>query len=588
LHENKKKQNITNTNTGKDTVNGNLTEEQRVWVRNEMGSKKIAKNKITDNRKEEIISKYSNRGNGPLREAVMIDGTPYFIKKSYNEKRNEYFITVAPKIEEATKVLRPPFTEEYPYTPYEFNDVNEPTLYLHRAIKETTDSLLQKIKDLVRVVNDIDDKTVTLLSANILGSYFQDRFSTVHYLIIVGDNGTGKSAFGDTFESLGYRAVNITNATEAFWFRIFGTNEPGQVTIVAEEVDKIDESSQIMGMLKVGYQPNAKVPRMNNNNDKMEFYYPFGIKILIAEKSPIEDRARGLLDRSFMIKSYKGFPDFSIKDIRNPQGNAKRQYYLDKIIHLRKLLLMYRLIHFKDSFKEVTVGLDGRDEELCKPLLQLFCTLGASEATQKELEITLEHFLNMKNRRKKSSIESLIYPALINYISENMPIIPTGRVWELISNSLEGEPDEKNHNILNSADYGQIYRNSLIRLICDKFGAEKKHERNGNVLIFDINYLAKMGKIYAETNGIQTKLVDDTISDNIRCDSCDSHDAFTEGWRTQNSSVVSTLKDTQALNSNDVPPKSKPNLFTGGSHESNESHHSSLFSKGVKDGGEQR
>jgi hypothetical protein len=40
-------------------------------------------------------------------------------------------------------------------------------------------------------------------TANILGSYFHDRLSTVHYLIIVGDNRTGKSAFGETFECLG-------------------------------------------------------------------------------------------------------------------------------------------------------------------------------------------------------------------------------------------------------------------------------------------------------------------------------------------------------------------------------------------------
>ena len=174
---------------------------------------------------------------------------------------------------------------------------------------------------MVKKFNDVDDKTVTLLSACALGSYFQDRFSTVHYLIIIGANGTGKSAFGDTFECLGYRAVNITNATEAFWFRVFGTVEYGQVTIIVEEFDKMDENSQIMAMLKVAYQPNAKVPRMNSDNTKMEFFYPYCFKIMISEKSPNEDKARGVLDRSFKIKSYKGIPDYNIKEIRNPQGN---------------------------------------------------------------------------------------------------------------------------------------------------------------------------------------------------------------------------------------------------------------------------
>jgi len=493
--------------------------------------------------KEEIIHKYSGKGKGPLREAVIIEGIPYLVKISYNEKRNDHFITVDPHIEEATRILRPPFSEEYPYTPYEFKTTEEPTKYLQMALKETPDSLLQQTKELVRLFNDVDENTVNLLSANILGSYFQDRFSTVHYLIIIGDNGTGKSSFGDTFECLGYRAVNITNATESFWFRVFGPNEAGQVTIVAEEVDKIDASSQIMGMLKVGYQPNAKVPRMNNNNDKMEFYYPFGFKILIAEKSPTEQNARGLLDRAFKIKSYKGRPDFNIKEVRNAQGNPKKQQLLDKILHLRKLLLMYRLIHFKDIFKEITIGLDGRDEELCKPLLQLFSTLGASESVQRELEMTLQHFLNIKNKRKESSIEALIYPNIVSHVSKVGRIISTSDMWDLIKNSMEGDQDQKNPNIFNSADYGPIYRNFLIKLICDKFGAELKHERNGNVFIFDIDYLAKMGRTYGEGKGIQTKLVFDDIRTCDPCEPCDPDAASSCDYKTSENNGMSDQTD---------------------------------------------
>ena len=44
-------------------------------------------------------------------------------------------------------------------------------------------------------------------------------------------------------------------------------------------------------------------------------------------------------------------------------------------------------------------------------------------------------------------------------------------------------------------------------MICDKFGAELKHRNYGNVFIFDINHLAKAGKIYGQTEGIQTRLI---------------------------------------------------------------------------------
>jgi hypothetical protein len=456
--------------------------------------------------KEEIVYKFSNKGQGQLREAAIIEGKPYFIKYFHNEDKN--FIQVEPKIIDVTPVLRPPLGQEYPNNnPYEFKTVDEPQIYLQRALTETPDSILAKIKTHVKRFNDIDDNTVTLLSANILGSYFQDRFSTVHYLIIIGANGTGKSAFGDTYECVGYRAVKVINTTDAFWFRIFGNVEYGQVTIIAEEFDRMDESSQVMTVLKEGYQPNTRVPRMNSNNDKMEFFNPFGFKIIIGEKSPNENKARGVLDRSFKIKSYKGIPDYNIKEIRNPQGNSMRQELFDEMDDLRKLLLMYRLIHIKDPYKEITIGLDGRDEELCKPLLQLFFTLGASYETLRELEETLQYFLDTKNKRKGQTLEAIIYPIIVNIVSEHGERISSSELWRLITESLEGQVDEKNASVFYSSDYGKLYRNTVTGMICDKFGAEIDHRRDGNTILFNSKNLNKVGKIY-QTSNINTKSCD--------------------------------------------------------------------------------
>lgn len=476
--------------------------------------------------KEEFVYKYSNRGLDQLREAAIVEGKPSFIKYYCNEEKDKRFIQVEPKIIDFTPVLRPPLREEYPYNPYEFKTVEEPQRYLLAAMKETPDTLLAKIKTQVKLFNEISDKAATLLSANIFGSYFQDRFSTVHYLIVVGANGTGKSAFGDTFESLGYRAVNVTNATESFWFRIFGTIEYGQVTIIVEEFDRMEENSQIMAMLKVGYQPNAKVPRMNNDLTKMEFFYPFCFKIMISEKSPNEDKARGVLDRSFKNMSYKGAPKYSIKEIRNPQGNAERQKLFDDLDHLRKLLIAYRLLHIKDPYIEIDIGLDGRDEELCKPLLQLFYTLGASEETQTEIEKTLQHFLDIKNDRKGDSLEGSVYPIVVDALSnigkdhvsldydedepKRLESISTTELWEKITSSLDGNFDQDRDGVIRqpntyySDEFGRLYRNWVITIIRDKFGAEKDHTRKGNNLIFDLDRLDKMKRIYENDGKIKT------------------------------------------------------------------------------------
>ncbi len=82
---------------------------------------------------------------------------------------------------------------------------------------------------------------------------------------------------------------------------------------------------------------------------------------------------------------------------------------------------MYRLIHIKDPYKEITIGVDGRDEELCKPLLQLLYSLGASpEKTLTEIERTLEHFLINKNKRKNDSLEASIYPIVKKWLPQTI------------------------------------------------------------------------------------------------------------------------------------------------------------------------
>ena len=472
-------------------------------------SKSNQKEKEEQTTKEDFVYKYSNRGLGQLRESVIIVDKEYFMK--YNQEKG--FVQLEEKILDVTPNLRPPTREEYPYFPYEFATITEPQQYLVDALKETPDSLLAKIKVIVKQFNKINDKTATLLSTYILGSYFQDRFSTIHYIIVIGANGTGKSVFGDTFECLGYRAVNVTNATETFWYRMFGTVEYGQVTIIVEEFDRMEEYSQVMSMLKVGYQPNAKVPRMNNDLTKMEFFFPFGFKIMIAEKSPDDDMARGVIDRSFKIKSFKGFPDLSIKEVRNPQGNDEMQQHMDALNHLRKLLLAYRLVHMKDPYKKITTGLDGRDEELCKPILQLLVTLNASQETITEVQDSLQYFLDVKNNRKRDSLEGSIFPIVRDMVIDlhnatGETSISTTDIWEKITGSLGGGVNDKNPNVWYSDGFGRQYRSRVMTTIRDKFGAEKDHKEKGDILIFDIDNMIKMDKIYQNNGKINTELAD--------------------------------------------------------------------------------
>jgi hypothetical protein len=216
-----------------------------------------------------------------LHEAVIIDGLPSFLKYDPTEDK----LLKVEKIEESSRVLRPPNREEYPYTPYEFTDGEELNRYLLVAKDVTIDELYESGKTIVRKYNDQDDYKLNLISIDIIWSYFQDKFPNTHYIGVTGDNNSGKSSIGYTFGAVGYRAVNMTSPTVANIYRALGLIELGQCTLVLDESERISEDPFILEVLKTGYTKGGKVPKINNtNNYKQEWFYTYCFKIVIGGK----------------------------------------------------------------------------------------------------------------------------------------------------------------------------------------------------------------------------------------------------------------------------------------------------------------
>ena len=81
-------------------------------------------------------------------------------------------------------------------------------------------------------------------------------------------------------------------------------------------------------------------------------------------------------------------------------------------------------------------------------------------------------------------------------------------IWHRITaGGVDGHYDERKPNEYQTADYGTIYRNSITNIICDKFGAQRRHKEKGNILIFDPEKLVKIGKSYDMETNIQLKLL---------------------------------------------------------------------------------
>jgi hypothetical protein len=480
------------------------------------GSNKGPKEKKKDNsgdieKRKLVVYKYSNRQRIPLHEAVIIEGSPCFL---YFD--NEGKLKAVNEIEENTRILRPPNPEEYPYLPYEFDNLGE-VISLLNEVKEHTEIsyYYEKCKAILQKYNSQDDYKLHLAAADITWTYSQDKFATSHYLNIIGDNGSGKSSLGLCFEVLGYRPVNMTNPSAANLFRVLGTIEAGQCTIIAEEADKIDKNPEILSILKTGYHIMGKVAKVNLNIQKQEFFWTYCYKVIISERSLSRENAKGVLDRTFVMNTFNGKPIHDIKETLNPAGNEARKALFNEIMKFRKLMLLHRLVHYQDSILDLDIGLEGRDKELCKPLQQLF---NESNTVKTEIENALDAFLNKKRQGKKNSVEVAFLPILARLISTYGIEFRTSLVWNEITQTLEGTYDNlKQPNEFHTADFGTIYRNSITNLICDKFGADKRHGYKGSILTFDLDKFVGMCKNYGLDENeyvidIQTKL-DPNISD---------------------------------------------------------------------------
>ena len=114
-----------------------------------------------------------------------------------------------------------------------------------------------------------------------------------------------------------------------------------------------------------------------------------------------------------------------------------------------------------------------------------------------EVTETLQKFLDIKNEKKESTIESILLVIVWDLIQQNNEKgkIASKDIWEELISEVPGKIDEKKPNEYHSDDYGTIYRNAtLATYLGDSFGGVVKHTNKGNVWIFDTETIESMIK----------------------------------------------------------------------------------------------
>lgn len=383
------------------------------------------KKKNDDDQDEDDSTKYTaykySKGI-PLAEEILLGYQSVFLQVIDVEPITKSTIELWDK----NVVIKPHEASEIsPVLPYAFKDIEEVKYFVEQAKKETIDSLFFKSKSLwKKFVVTKDEDTIVLLAADQTYTYFQDKFPTTHYDVATGAPGSGKGAMLVTFKLLGYRTVLASDMSGANLLDILGYVELGQVTIAEDELDDIDRDELKRKIYKIGYDNTGQTTRTLDGSLSTRtnrWYYTYSFKIFAAEQPPDSKGLEGFNDRTFRIESIKGNPRFLVKTILNEmqkshdKQNPKYREIISKIDYLRKLLLVYRLLHYEDVIEEVETNIDGRVLELTSPQIYLFYSdklASPDRKARKEVLDALSKVLQRKGELAKKALEGVIYGAL--------------------------------------------------------------------------------------------------------------------------------------------------------------------------------
>jgi hypothetical protein len=462
-------------NKNYDSVLGMTENEQDDNLNNKIENTKRAKSVA--------IRKYTGNGTLPLHESIVLkDGQTAFLSLDENG-RPKY----CSEIIRSGMILKPAdnLDSQNPL-PYIFESPDELENYLERARGETLESLFSRTKCIYRKYVNARDSHISILAADTIHSYFQDKFPTLHYNIFVGDNGSGKNSALLVFRLLGYRPFYVTSASAPNYFTFLGEVEECQGTIAEDESDDFGHNVEKKKILKTGYTSGGTVPKVDLNFGRTQgSYLTYCMKWLAMEELPDHREIRGILDRSFVFRFIVGDVEYNIKDVIKYAGDAKLKPLHDELMDLRKLLFAFRMVHYNDIIHDINLNVKHRSAELTKPLLRLFYSRNEAPLATEEIRLALSEFIAERNESKRNSIESRLLEVINNLIErrrsnpnsdEYKDIEPYAffnqDIWAEVKAVINGQEIAFKTESVYTTEYGKISHKSVTSVYKSKFNAK--------------------------------------------------------------------------------------------------------------------
>jgi len=460
--------------------------------------------------KKQYIQKYHEKETGILYEAAIVAGKSYFVIQQRGLVRL-FDRIMLPDATNPTMEILPPEREMYLSKPYEFVSEDELNEYLKLASNETPDSLYRTQKTLASKYIDANDTHLTIVAADDIFTFFQDKLGQTHYLMFVGDNDTGKSTSLVYFQYEGYRAMLDVSITPANIYGFLGNFEEGQGIILEDEADDIHKKAEKMKIYKSGYNAGKKVTRtdITNFGRKTIGWNTYCFKAFTSEEAPDSNTAKGFMDRTFVLHCVSGKPKYDIQEVTNPAGDEEHSELLEELLHQRKMLFAYRLLHFQDPIPNIELSVRNREKQLCKPVLRLF----QDSKCQDEIGRALADLIGQKRGLKRGTLESKILDEVLKMINENQEKeeqrkidqtkgewffkawepnqIPIPSLIDRVRTSLDGEYRYEKDKSFQTEEHGTVTHDRIRSICVDKFGAESKRNQSARYLEFNLENLNK-------------------------------------------------------------------------------------------------
>ncbi|MBI1828785.1 MAG: hypothetical protein HY222_06230 [Thaumarchaeota archaeon] len=385
-------------------------------------------------------------------ESILVDSKPTFLCMHKPTGK----LVLLDSIDAGDYIAKPLEPRECGYFPYSFTKDEIGRLMSTKLSKEDLLDEIELQTDNFISVREIDKH---LILGDLFLSYCQDWVNTLHYPFFVGETESGKSSCLHLFKRIGYRCLYGEDIPNADIYNFLGTEEEGAGIIAEDEAQNLDDSREKIRTFKNSYSRGSVKARIitTNYSKKQVFYKTFCLKIFAGERAPQD---KGFLERLAIVHMIEG----------ETKGNIKRltqQEELD-LNQLRNKLLVWKVQSMITGLQKIDSDLKQRDQELWEDFLSAVHSTKYYDKCKNVVAVYTEQ----RHAVIRNSFEARILKLIINQFDKNLELSALN-LWENITNNLPGRLDE-NKGTFYPDDYGKCTKNSLARLLQDKFQAIKR------------------------------------------------------------------------------------------------------------------